>query len=174
MIAPPSSPRAVWVREAESTDLAAIGSLHAWSKRATYRSILPPGATDDIKDDNSHASWRARMASAGTRRLLVAESGSEILGFGLVTAEADSWATLNALHVRPDLHGFGIGTTLLEALLDAARGWGRSQAFLFVLAQNHGARGFYAQHGWTLVGDGPEHAIAGHSVDTLRYTISLT
>lgn len=173
-MAPPRSPRAVRVREAASTDLAAIGSLHAWSQRATYRSILPAGAIDDIKDDHSHASWRARMASPGTRRLLLAESSTEILGFGLVTAESDSWATLNALHVRPDLHGFGIGTTLLEALLDAARAWGRSQARLFVLAQNHGARGFYAHHGWTLVGDGPEHAIAGHSVGTLRYTLSLT
>lgn len=174
MIAPPSLPRAVRVREAASTDLAAIGRLHAWSQRATYRSILPPGATDGIKDDHSHATWRARMASPGTRHLLVAESSTEILGFGLVTAESNSSATLNALHVRPDLHGFGIGTTLLGALLDAARGWGRPQAYLSVLAQNHDARGFYAHHGWTLVGAGPEHAIAGHSVGTLRYTLFLT
>jgi hypothetical protein len=44
---------------------------------------------------------------------------------------------------------------------------------LSVLTENHEARGFYLHHGWTPAGEGSDHAIAGHPVDTLRYTLSL-
>jgi len=164
----------VRVRTAGPADLDAVASLHALSQRTTYRTMLPPGGTVDIDEDRSRATWRARLASPGTRRLLLAESSTaDIWGFGLITAEPPPWAALNALHVRPNLRGLGVGSALLKALLAAARGWGRTGVHLSVLAENHQARGFYLHHGWTLAGEGSDHVIAGHPVDTLRYTLSL-
>jgi ribosomal protein S18 acetylase RimI-like enzyme len=162
------------IREATPADLSAVGRLHALSQRTTYRTILPPGATNDIDEERSSAAWRARLTSPGTRRLLLAQSSSDdIVGFGLITADHPPRAALNALHVRPDLHGLGVGSTLLDALLAAALEWRRTHVHLSVLAENHQARGFYLHHGWTLTGQGPDHAIAGHPVDTRSYTRSL-
>lgn len=164
----------VRVRADPPADLDAVASLHALSQATAYRTMLPAGGTDDIDDDRSRASWQVRLASPGTRRLLLAESSTaDIWGFGLITAEPHPWAALNALHVRPDLRGLGVGSALLTALLAAAREWVSTAVHLSVLTDNHQARGFYLHHGWTLAGEGSDHAIAGHPVETVRYISSL-
>jgi GNAT superfamily N-acetyltransferase len=174
MTAAAGPPPRVLIRRAGTVDLDAVARLHAWSQRTTYRDLLPPGGADDIDEAGSLATWQARLASRGRHTMLLAESdGDGLLGLGLITAEDSGWAALNALHVRPDRYGLGVGSALLGDLLAEARRWGRTRVHLAVLAENHQARRFYLHHGWTLAGDGPAHAIAGHPVTTLRYTLSL-
>lgn len=161
------------IREAQPSDLGLVGRLHALSQRTTYGEFLPTGATAEFDETEYVERWRSRMAAPGARKLLVAESAADVIGFGLVSAVSQPWATVNALHVHPVLHGAGVGSTLLHNLLEAAASWRRTRAQLSVLTQNHYARAFYLRRGWTAVGPGPEHSIAGHRVDTVRYTKSL-
>lgn len=162
------------IHEVALSDLGLVARLHALSQRTTYRELLPALASAEFDDAVYVEKWVARMAAASQKTLLVAESATDVMGFGLVSAEAQPWATVNALHVHPRLHGAGVGSSLLDGLLKQARSWGRTQAQLSVLALNHHARAFYLRRGWAPAGPGPEHSIAGHHVDTVRYVKPLT
>lgn len=142
------------------------------SQRNAYAGILPAAATASF--GHPCAWWRDRLAAPGIHHLLVAEDvNTGLVGFGLLTTDLQPWATVSALHVRPDLHSHGVGTGLVDGLPEVARERGRSHAQLFVLAENDPARSFYAHLGFVLASEGPRHTIAGYRVDTVRYTRPL-
>lgn len=161
------------IRVAALDDVAAIGVLHARSQRTAYADLLPPEALSRIDDDDWILTWTQRFGSAGTRAVLVAERHHDLLGLALTTREPTPWATLNALHVHPESYRQGVGTALLDTVIEQARCWGRSRMRLSVLRANSRARLFYERHGWRLGGRGGDHAIAGHPVETVRYTLDL-
>ena len=57
---------------------------------------------------------------------------------------------LARLYVRPDLLGNGIGSALLEAAVDVMRRDGWNKLWLWVLEENHPARGMYERRGWVV------------------------
>lgn len=162
------------IHEAVPSDLGLVARLHALSQRTTYGELLPALATAEFDETVYLEKWVSRMATVTEKTLLVAESATDLVGFGLVSAEAQPWATVNSLHVHPRLHGAGLGSSLLDGLLKQARSWGRTHAQLSVLTVNHNARAFYLRRGWAPTGPGPEHSVAGHHVDTVRYVKPLT
>lgn len=106
------------IRVAALDDVAAIGVLHARSQRTAYADLLPPEALSRIDDDDWILTWTQRFGSAGTRAVLVAERHHDLLGLALTTREPTPWATLNALHVHPESYRQGVGTALLDAVIE--------------------------------------------------------
>jgi len=87
--------------------------------------------------------------------LFVAEEGRSILGYAaahwlpcLFQEGPDGY--LSELFVRDEARGRGVGSSLLEAVVEAARGRGCRRLTLVNLRDRDSyARGFYAQRGWT-------------------------
>lgn len=107
--------------------------------------------------------WTAdgMLAAIAERRVWVAEIDGQIVGmamYGTNDRTVDIWK----LYVRPDFQGQGIGTSLLNSVLDATR-HSTDSVVLAYMDGNEGTRAFYDRRGFVEThreGDdlgGPDH-----------------
>jgi [ribosomal protein S18]-alanine N-acetyltransferase len=93
------------------------------------------------------------LSEPGARsRYLVAVDEGVLIGYAGMLFTGGPEADVLTLAVSPVRWGGGIGTALLEALLDQARERACSEVFLEVRADNPRARGLYLRHGFVEVG----------------------
>jgi [ribosomal protein S18]-alanine N-acetyltransferase len=93
------------------------------------------------------------LSEPGARsRYLVAVDEGVLIGYAGMLFTGGPEADVLTLAVSPVRWGGGIGTALLEALLDQARERACSEVFLEVRADNPRARGLYLGHGFVEVG----------------------
>lgn len=94
--------------------------------------------------------WSELAGVPETRRYLVAERGTLIVGYaGLMAAGPD--ADVQTIAVAPDARRHGIGTLLLDALLDEAGRRGCSRVTLEVAASGEDAQRLYARRGFQAI-----------------------
>ncbi len=160
------------LRRATSADAPSIAAMHTASRATTYRGMLPDDYLDRVLPGLCLAEWRAKLASGvgDAREVLVAESGGEAVGFTCVSApDADGSSYLDNLHARPDRKGGGLGTLMLDAATQWARGRGARRMHLLVLEGNVAAAGFYEARGWHLAGRRDDDEMDGHPISSLVY-----
>ena len=95
----------------------------------------------------AEAFW-SELAHPDSRTYLVAEGpDGALLGYaGVMAGGAD--ADVQTIAVAPAAQGRGLGGTLLEALVEAARGAGATSLLLEVRADNAPAIALYERHGF--------------------------
>jgi len=96
---------------------------------------------------NWDAARVARRIRQRETNVVVAESGGELVGFGLMQY-LDDQAHLLLFGVEPIYRRLGIGSGLLEWLETCATTAGIELIFLESRVTNLAARGFYAAHGY--------------------------
>ncbi|QWC86772.1 GNAT family N-acetyltransferase [Nocardioidaceae bacterium] len=106
--------------------------------------------------------WRETLTAAarGDRdRFLVVRSGERLIGFVSCGPGRDATQALipdtelQALNVRAEAHGQGVGLALLQAAI------GGASAHLWVLEGNHRAIRFYEKHGFVADGATKQDAV---------------
>jgi GNAT superfamily N-acetyltransferase len=120
---------AVVIRPADKQDLAAVERFVSSVAGAVYGHLFqgePP------RPDGNWA------------ESLLAELDGRIIG---VMVADDDW--IEDLWVAEDCRGQGVGSRLLAAGERQIAGRGHEQGYLRVVAENLGARRFYARHGWS-------------------------
>ena len=140
-------PDPLLLRPAREDDVRALAELHVAARRAGR---MPNGrrTVDEVAAD--------LRAALEPDHVWVAEADGRPVGYvRFVEPDHRRCAWVDDLYVAPDVAGQGIGTALLElvqALLPAGFG-------LWVFAENHPARRFYAARGLLPVGetDGSEN-----------------
>jgi ribosomal-protein-alanine N-acetyltransferase len=96
------------------------------------------------------AMYRDELSRADTRTYLVAEDGERIVGYAGLIAYDDE-AHVSTIAVAADRQGEGIGSRLLDALLEEADR--RSPVVILeVRADNEVAQGLYRRRGFTVIG----------------------
>ena len=107
--------------------------------------------------------------SNGAAQYRLALRGNEVVGYAklgppwLPDAEPGAMQ-LSQIYVAADLHGAGVGATLLDWAIDTARSAAATVLLLTVWEDNHRAYRFYLKRGFTYVGD---YAFAvGQQIDT--------
>ncbi len=135
-----AGPGTMRVRSARPGDLAAVQRIERasfgdpWSRDALFSELL-----------------------ADAMRLpLVAELEGEVCGFLMAWRVVDQLHVLNIATV-PAARRRGVGTALLREAARLARGEGLREVTLEVRAGNHGARLFYAGHGFAETGLRPRY-----------------
>jgi [ribosomal protein S18]-alanine N-acetyltransferase len=99
----------------------------------------------------SAAQWSGdsylRIFTEPGRLALVAESDNHLVGFIVARTVADQWEIENVV-VGTDHRRHGIGTQLVNAVIDAARSHAVEQLLLEVRESNHTARALYRKLGF--------------------------
>lgn len=109
-------------------------------------------------DGDSEQRWRNRLESVAAN--LVADWQAAPAAMVSVTAPADGEAELLSMWVDPAVRGRGVGSALVAAALEHARGLGAARVALDVAAGNQPAidlylRAGFADVGWATPADDP-------------------
>ena len=141
------------VRRAEPADAPSMARVHVDTWRETYRGLM----SDAVLDDPALLDWRERFwASALTdsrykqNNVAVASHQGTLIGIamsGPSLDDAEERQQLYVLYAYAAFHGSGVGTALLNAVIDPA-----APSALWVADRNPRAQAFYRKNGF--VADG--------------------
>lgn len=165
----------VEIRPYRDDDVPQIGAVHAASRHAAYAGLVAPEALARITPQTQAEAWRRRLAGGPdpwSMLVVVHPDDRRVAGFVLGSG-AGTVATLNAIHVHPELHGSGAGQLLHDHMVATFRAWGCSTAYLWVVEGNARAQAFYRRNGWALDGGRGTNDIGGAPVPIVRYQLSL-
>jgi ribosomal protein S18 acetylase RimI-like enzyme len=128
--------------------------LDVWDD--AYTGLMPQGILDDRRErvDERVERWRDLLADRSAP-LWVTEDGEGPIGFASAGPardnDVDDLLELYSLYVRASYWGTGVGYALFEEAV------GDQAAYLWVLASNTRAIGFYERQGFRLDGAEDEH-----------------
>jgi len=136
----------VEVRPAVGDDLSGILSVGHRTWLATYEPLVGP----EYVAMGLAKWWTSDVVAASIRkgRTIVAVDGDDVVGVATFGPQGDDFV-LWKLYVLPDNHGNGVGSRLLEAVVERAVEGGHSRIVLSHIEGNAGAARFYARHGFT-------------------------
>lgn len=104
------------------------------------------------EDSWSDSMFWSELAERDTRWYVVAAHGDDVIGYAGLCVYAPGEAYVQTIGVATGKQRGGVGTVLLEALLDEARKRGATQVDLEVRADNAVAIALYAKHGFKEMG----------------------
>lgn len=161
----------VAVRTAVVADAPSIARVHVSSWQAAYRGILPDEVLDAMSPGQREERWRQILSGGeGSGFTVVAEvEGRGVQGFGSGLPQSrdddagERSGEVTALYVEPSRWRRGMGRRLLAEALDRLRSNGCQEATVWVLAENHSAREFYASFSFALDGAEARQVTSGQS-----------
>ena len=137
------------VRRAEPSDASNMARVHVDTWRDTYRGLM----SDAVLDDPALLGWREKFWAAALtdpkysrNTAAVASSDGKLVGIamsGPSLEDADQPQQLHLLYAYATFHGSGVGTELLNAVIDQA-----APAALWVADPNPRAQAFYRKNGF--------------------------
>lgn len=139
------------IRSATYEDAAAIASIYA------HHVANGTGTFEEAAPSADEMAVRIERVLAAGWPWLVAEADGAILGFAYAAQFRDRsayrFACEDSIYLAPHAQGRGLGSRLLVALIDAARGFG-FKTMLAVIGDsaNAGSIGVHARHGFAHVG----------------------
>ena len=153
-------PDGVSLRRAELADADALAHLHLDVWDDAYTGLMPQGILDDRRERVDERVERWRDILTEPRPTWVAEDAEGLIGFASAGPardnDVDDLLELYSLYVRASYWGAGVGYALLEETV------GDRAAYLWVLASNARAIGFYERQGFRLDGTEDEHDEGRH------------
>ncbi|HTZ42969.1 MAG TPA: GNAT family N-acetyltransferase [Jatrophihabitans sp.] len=157
------------IRPATQEDSERLALVHVRSWQAGYRGLLPDAFLDSMSVTGRADRWRARLAEGGST-VTVALLDGALVGFATVGPSRDAdlpaadWLELQSCYLLPGAWGSGVATELARRALPADR-----RLFLWVLAGNLRAQGFYRKLGFAPDGTGKPIAIGAVTVPEVRW-----
>jgi GNAT superfamily N-acetyltransferase len=148
----PDGPDGIVVRRAVPEDAEELAHLHLDVWDDAYTGLVPQGILDDRRERAAERveHWRTILGSDSPAPTYVAEGVDGLVGFAAAgparDADVDVELELWALYVRQRHYSTGVGYALFETVV------GDRAAYLWVLAGNTRAIGFYERQGFRLDG----------------------
>lgn len=142
----------VLIREPELRDVPALAYVHVTAWEHTYRGVLPDALLDSQTMEWRREQWSDRLQDPNNMvHHRVAVRKRMVVAFIAWVLEPGPITEIQALYIRPDHIGTGVGKALMFAAFDEVAKT-HEAARLWVLAENANAQSFYEKHGWI-----PEH-----------------
>ncbi|GAA5153999.1 GNAT family N-acetyltransferase [Nocardioides marinquilinus] len=161
------------VREATADDVAGVVALGEAVVPPTYGPI-----SDELAASQLSRWWSPEAVADSMGRLphWVAVDADDATVVGVANlGESDGVPTMWKLYVHPECHGTGLGSALLDRVVDAARGRGADVLQLEHVAGNDPAARFYARRGFVETGRTPLAGVPGvPGLEQVWMTLDLT
>jgi ribosomal protein S18 acetylase RimI-like enzyme len=161
----------VTCRPLTPADLEAVAELHVRAWQTAYRGIVPQHFLDGMDP----AVRRERMQGRELSGQHVAEAGGTVVGwlsagpYGHEDLPGPGCGEIQAIYLRPDAVGQGVGRALMAYGLAELARQGLRPVLLWVLTDNHRARRFYEKAGFRADGVTHRYEIAGATLPEVRY-----
>lgn len=156
------------IRTMQYEDIDHVSRIYALSWKTAYRGIIPQAYLDGLADNR----WSLILAESPFTSLVMLEDG-EYIGTssfaGARDGEMAGWGEIISIYLLPAYWGRGYGKILLDAAVSSLKQRGYTDIYLWVLAQNRQARGFYERNGFQFNGDTKTIEIGGKALWEMRY-----
>ena len=160
--------------------MAGIARVHVRAWQVAYRGELPDEYLDALRESDRADMWVRFLETTdeARNRLSVAVERSDVLGFACYGMASDNQGEdrlgeLNAINVDPDHWRAGVGSALLDRVVDELASMGFERAILWTGVQNERAHRFYAKHGWAPDGVTKTDTALGAVFNEMRFARSL-
>lgn len=168
-------PREVTVRDAATDDVAAIQHVARATWHAAYDEILGPDAVDEQVAEWYRDDVVTDAVESDDVVYLVA-SDEDVVGYASAgpseQVDDDATAQLYTIYVARDYWGDGIGSRLLDAVIEQLREQGYDAVRINVLEENDVGRSFYESHGFPVVEESTT-TVADETVEEVVYVGTL-
>ncbi len=166
------------IRDATVGDAGAIATVRVLSWQEAYRGLMPQDALDSLSIERNTQGWaQAIEASTDVTGVIVSEDDDAVISgfcsFGPGRGGDTHEGEIYALYVLPERWRSGLGRALQAEATDRLRGFGFTEAFLWVLSTNEPARAFYDRSGWIHDGGEMTSEAFGFEAHEVRYRRSL-
>ena len=132
--------------------------MHVASWQTTYLGLLAEGFLTSLSELGYRERWE-RVIGDGETIVVVAEDAGELVGFasgGRERAGEIGYAgELYAIYLLEGAQRRGLGRELFRAIVEGLRGMELADLIVWVLRDNHRARGFYERLGGVYVRSQP-------------------
>ncbi len=138
------------IRPAKPSDAAAIMEMY-------NREVLETTHTFDLHPRTLEEQRKYIEDRSGGLVVLVAEDeGGDVVGFGSISFYRDRpgyrTSVENSVYVRPDRHRSGVGSALLDALIENARTHGFHAMFARIVDAQDASVALHQRHGFEMIG----------------------
>jgi GNAT superfamily N-acetyltransferase len=161
------------VRPAVPEDAYDVARVHVRSWQSAYRGLIAQPYLDSLEPETWAGRYTFGRVGIGLPSTLIAVDGSTICGLATTglcrDADLSNFGELMAIYVDPAYLRTGVGRLLIEAARERLRAIGVSQAALWALDGNIGARRFYERDGWRFDGTRRTRTYGNAPVEEVRY-----
>lgn len=155
----------------EYDDPLALSLVYEESWKHAYKGIIP----QDYLDSIPRGRWAGSLTEAGRHTLVVTE-GERIVGTSCCCRsrlpEMNDWGEIISIYLLPEYMGKGYGRALMTAAINMLGEMGFENIFLWVLEENHNARGFYEKMGFKPSGRFLDDNIGGKALREMQYCLT--
>jgi ribosomal protein S18 acetylase RimI-like enzyme len=167
------------VRAASVDDVTAIQHVARATWHAAYDEVLGPSAVDEQVDECYRDDVLAEAIESEEVIYLVVDDGEDLIGYASAgpseqfeDCQDEEVAQLYTIYVAPEYWGDGIGSRLVDEVVDRLRNDGYDALRICVLAANDVGRAFYESYGFPVIEEGTT-TIADEAVEEVVYTGTL-
>ena len=166
------------IRDVTREDAAGLAEVHVAAWMAVYRGLISDAFLDGMSVEEWQARWSQRLGEDELPPVRVAVRGNAIVGFirlAIPSRDQDAGegvAEVAAINVSPDAWRSGIGTALMQDVLERFRRESWRAATLWVVDGNQRAVALYKRLGFTFDGATQAHETMGATL--LRMHLDLT
>ncbi|MDJ0953477.1 MAG: GNAT family N-acetyltransferase [Acidimicrobiia bacterium] len=148
------TPREVLVVEASDDDVPAIGSFF-WAMWHEAGADAPgfTGATEEIIAEIAAPDAIRSRIGGPERRMFLAYRGGQVVGFAAAKTRNEDEIELAGIVVLQAMVGSGVGTSLVQAAVQACRKLGFAKMTVSTEVDNQRAVAFYQARGFRLAGE---------------------
>jgi ribosomal protein S18 acetylase RimI-like enzyme len=160
------------IRPATIDDAPALAEIHVQAWLETYTGLIPHEVMAGITVDARERQWRFTFEHDNA--VLIAELEGKAVGFSSIGLPRETGADIElfTLYLLKAFQGRGIGRSLWDAALEAAKARGAKTLRLWVLETNP-TRGFYERVGGMLEGRKTD-VVRGVELIEVSYLFELT
>jgi GNAT superfamily N-acetyltransferase len=139
-----------------AADLRRVAEIHIAASRSAYAAVLPEDRLAALDLDEQTELWESSLFLRPSRTNLVLETEGAIHGWCAIGPARDDdedarhTGETYGIHVHPDSHRRGFGTSLLTHSHQVFRDRAYRESILWVIEGNASAREFYEHRRYTL------------------------
>lgn len=147
------------IRKIEKQDLKQVAEIHVNGWKNAYKNLIDDDYLNSLSIENRLNKLKKNYNTNG---FLVATLNDEIVGFiryifsNEFSSDYDVDCEVSALYVKTSLKGNGIGTKLLNHVMDEFRKEDKKKMILWCLSTNESSIHFYEKMGGKIIGQKEE------------------